>query len=222
MLKQKNIKEYLPIEYFFNPAVQKILRLKRLNRIIEMSINPMYWELIDKRNKIKPRYSDVDLLKVLDIIVIELGEYPTSKLLKNELRKYNISLKTYTNRFQNLKNIQTKYYKWVDKNKPEILDNYIKKEFSKKEKEFIFTHITECECCGSKENLVADHWLPWYLMKDTSVNNIQVLCTNCNRKKSSYLPITIEEFEKEASLLEGWKIRVIQKANNKIEVVNIA
>ena len=223
MTKNNKKVEYISPKHFFNPAVQRILIRKQQERILEMMVNPSYFELKNKETKSSPKYTHIELLTILDNIVIKLGAYPTSKVLKQELKSYSVSLKTFRNRFQNIKNIESSYHEWVSLNKPFEYGTYNKKEFSKDEKNFMLSHIDSCECCGSKEDLVVDHWLPWSFIQYTSIDNAQVLCKKCNREKSDKLPITIEEFEKESALLEGFSISIKQNPDNQeMKVLKIA
>ena len=77
--------EYISTKHFFNPAVLRILIRKKQERILEMSVNPLYSELIEKEKSTKPKYSNFKLLSILDEIVIKLGYYPSSNVLKQEL-----------------------------------------------------------------------------------------------------------------------------------------
>ena len=215
--------EYISTKLFFNLAVQRILIRKKQERILEMSVNPLYSELIEKEKSTKPKYSNFKLLSILDEIVIKLGYYPSSNVLKQKLEVYKVSLKTFRNRFQNIKNIEACYNEWVNLNKPIEYGTYYKKEFSRDEKNFMLNHIDSCECCGSQDDLLIDHFIPWAFMKDTSINNAQVLCKNCNREKSDKLPVTKEEFENECALLEGFSISVKQNPDNQeMKVLKIA
>lgn len=42
-----------------------------------------------------------------------------------------------------------------------------------------------CQHCGGRESLVIDHITPWSWTKDNSINNLQILCCDCNIKKGN-------------------------------------
>lgn len=44
-----------------------------------------------------------------------------------------------------------------------------------------------CVICGSRENLEFDHIIPFSKGGATTVRNLQLLCQECNRKKSNHI-----------------------------------
>jgi 5-methylcytosine-specific restriction endonuclease McrA len=54
----------------------------------------------------------------------------------------------------------------------------------KKMKELVFMRdIHECKYCGSTENLEIDHIIPLAKGGTNELDNLQILCKKCNRKK---------------------------------------
>jgi 5-methylcytosine-specific restriction endonuclease McrA len=47
---------------------------------------------------------------------------------------------------------------------------------------------TKCEYCGSKENLEIDHIIPVARGGGNTINNLQILCRACNKKKADKMP----------------------------------
>jgi len=45
----------------------------------------------------------------------------------------------------------------------------------------------KCRECGSTEDLQYDHVVPWSRGGANTVNNVQLLCGNCNRRKGARL-----------------------------------
>ncbi|MFX0188379.1 MAG: HNH endonuclease [Candidatus Hodarchaeota archaeon] len=69
---------------------------------------------------------------------------------------------------------------WVEKEKQKKHSRYIS---NKVRTEVWNRDRGQCVKCGSQTNLEFDHIIPFIKGGSSSVNNIQLLCQECNRKK---------------------------------------
>ncbi len=89
---------------------------------------------------------------------------------------------------------------FIKKNKVNNMNYFFKngknnnKHISNKVKEEVWIRdYGKCIECGSKENLQFDHIIPLSKGGNNTVDNIQILCRNCNLKKSNNININKEE-----------------------------
>jgi len=62
----------------------------------------------------------------------------------------------------------------------------IRKTISEKIRNRIFKRDNyKCKICGSKDDLVIDHIIPFSKGGITEINNLQTLCKSCNSKKGN-------------------------------------
>jgi len=76
----------------------------------------------------------------------------------------------------------------VDKNFDDTLDVFYRSNEWAEARGYIFAHTkNECAYCGSIENLQIDHIQPlrYYWDLRTSLENLQILCEDCNYAKGS-------------------------------------
>lgn len=153
--------------------------------------------------------SDIDLFEEIEKIWVNKGSQPTTTDIKNGLSKY--SLNTYLRRFAGWRNALKSFldyinepYVCVEKNSKQNYDN----NNSTKSDEKLPKHRTprdpnlklrfqvlrrdnfKCSMCGRSPattvglELHIDHINPWSKGGETTIDNLQTLCTDCNLGKS--------------------------------------
>lgn len=63
--------------------------------------------------------------------------------------------------------------------------NFKRRKIPAELREYILDRDGNCLSCGSSENLTIDHITPLSKGGDNSHDNLQLLCRNCNSKKST-------------------------------------
>ena len=97
-----------------------------------------------------------------------------------------------------------------------------RKTYSKEERKIIYDKSKgRCELCGQRlllENMTLDHIVPLSMGGEDSMDNLQVLCYDCNQLKSNILPddfmdriikIFLHQAEKKCS--KDMKLKIIHK-----------
>ncbi len=157
----------------------------------------------------KTSISDIDLLNEIERIWITLGKQPTTDDMKKGVSKYNLC--TFTRRFGGWRKALEEFvkyingevvYKEVDK-KDSPLENSIKpstnnvklkshktpREPSNRLKvQVLMRDGNKCRLCGVEcndglHNIHFDHIIPWSKGGETVLENLQVLCSDCNLAK---------------------------------------
>ena len=79
-----------------------------------------------------------------------------------------------------------KYNNFIGENDSNI--RVIRKTITEELRDIIYKRDGyECQYCGSKENLVIDHIIPFSKGGKTELNNLQTLCKKCNSEKGNKL-----------------------------------
>lgn len=148
--------------------------------------------------------TDKELLKEVELMWIELGRQPTTNDVKNRVSKY--SLNTYIRRFGSWNNTLIEFVRFIncDKESSEEnieltnsnrLENVIvhktRREPSNRLKvQVLMRDGNRCKLCGIEcndglHNIHFDHIVPWSKGGETTLDNLQVLCSDCNLAKGN-------------------------------------
>jgi 5-methylcytosine-specific restriction endonuclease McrA len=199
-----NNRDFITKDNFHNPAIYKRLKEKREERRNELIFAELFANVPEEKVVSGIKFTNSELLMELDKFVIGLGRFPKYNEVRNKLVAINVSINTLMSVFRNMKHMEYVYTEWLNNGKPEDNTTTTRRKFTQEQKNFMFKHISSCELCGSSENLELDHFIPWSLGGNTTLENCMVLCKSCNMDKYNKLPITkteaiiaIEEFEKE-------------------------
>lgn len=200
----KNKSDFITKDNFYNPAILRKLKEKIEERESELIIAELFTNVPKEKVVSRIQFTNSELLMELDKFVIGLGRFPKHTEVKNKLVDINVSINTLMSVFRNMQHMEYVYTEWVNNGKP--IDNTKtteRRKFTLEQKNFMFKHLDSCELCGSNEDLELDHFIPWSLGGNTTLENCMVLCKSCNMHKYNKLPITkteaiiaIEEFEK--------------------------
>lgn len=153
--------------------------------------------------------SDIDLLNEIERIWIMLGKQPTTDDMKRGVSKYNLC--TYTRRFGGWRKALEEFVKYIngevkydeieDKllqegNKAKISTKNIKLKSRRTKREpsnrlkvqVLMRDGNRCRLCGVEcndglHNIHFDHIIPWSKGGETVLENLQVLCSDCNLAK---------------------------------------
>lgn len=201
--------DFITKDNFYNPAIYKRLKEKVEERCNELIYAELFTDIPEEKVVSRVKFTNSELLIELDKFVIGLGRFPKYDEVRKKLVPINVSINTLMSVFLNMVNMEEVYTEWVNKGKPETNTKATnRRAFTPEQTKFMLKHINSCEICGSTENLELDHYIPYSVGGNTTLENCMVLCKSCNMDKYNKLPITkeesiviIEEFEKEFNSL---------------------
>lgn len=201
--------DFITKKDIYNPAIFKALNEKAKERRNELIFAELFTDVPIEKNVSGIKFTNSELLIELDKFVSELGRFPKHNEVRKKLVNINVSINTLMSVFRSMGHMENVYTEWVSNGKLE--DNTkvtTRRKFTQVQKEFMLKHITNCEICGSNKNLELDHYIPWSVGGNTTLENCMVLCKSCNMSKYNKLPITNKEaielkkeFEKEFNRL---------------------
>lgn len=146
-----------------------------------------------------------DLLREIGRLWEEKGTQPTCSDVRNGLLKYGLT--TYTRRFGSWNNALRRFLEFCDE--PQPLEAIEPQPTATTSTEPIYRHTTsrdvnlrlrykvmlrdnfKCCCCGKSPathpNIILhiDHIVPWSESGETTIDNLQTLCQDCNLGKSN-------------------------------------
>ena len=159
----------------------------------------------------KTNISDIDLLNEIERIWITLGKQPTTDDMKKGVSKYNLC--TFTRRFGGWRKALEEFvkyingevvYKEIDKKdspqensiKPSTNNVKLKNRKTPREPsnrlkvQVLMRDGNRCRLCGVEcndglHNIHFDHIIPWSKGGETVLENLQVLCSDCNLAKGN-------------------------------------
>lgn len=148
--------------------------------------------------------SDNDLLKEIELMWIKLGRQPTTNDVKDKVSKY--SLNTYVRRFGSWNNALIAFVEFINCDKESSEESIEFKKSNRLESAIIHKTRREpsnrlkvqvlmrdgnrCRLCGIEcndglHNIHFDHIVPWSKGGETTLDNLQVLCSDCNLAKGN-------------------------------------
>ena len=164
-----------------------------------------------KTTGFKTNISDVDLLNEIERIWIILGKQPTTDDMKRGISKYHLC--TFTRRFGGWRKALEEFVKYINGEVvyEEIAKEYLSPKdgvkssntntISKKHKtprepssrlkvQVLMRDGNRCRLCGVEcndglHNIHFDHIIPWSKGGETTLENLQVLCSDCNLAKGN-------------------------------------
>lgn len=164
-----------------------------------------------KATGFKTNISDIDLLNEIERIWIILGKQPTTDDMKKGISKYHLC--TFTRRFGGWRKALEEFVKYI--NGEVVYEEIAKEDFpqkdsikssnintiSKKHKtprepssrlkvQVLMRDGNKCRLCGVEcndglHNIHFDHIIPWSKGGETTLDNLQVLCSDCNLAKGN-------------------------------------
>lgn len=154
--------------------------------------------------------SETELMENIERMWIQLGRQPTCNDIKSGLSVYGV--KVYFNRYGSWNNALKKFIKWINnddndvlqkeiapatKDKPIIADkpkHNTKREINLRLRFNVMRRDNfKCCICGATPatnptvELHIDHIVPWSKGGETTMENLQTLCSQCNLGKSDIL-----------------------------------
>ena len=149
------------------------------------------------RNK---AYSEDELFENIETVWIKLGRQPTRRDMDNTVIS-NISSGSYIRKFGQWSNALKQFVTYIDENKTGYaLENSIKAVHKTRRDinlrmRFIVMKRDHFKCCvcgasPAKDPSVVlhiDHIIPWVKGGETTIENLQTLCSKCNLGKSDLL-----------------------------------
>lgn len=164
-----------------------------------------------KTTGFKTNISDIDLLNEIERIWIILGKQPTTDDMKKGISKYHLC--TFTRRFGGWRKALEEFVKYI--NGEVVYEEIAKEDLSpkdgvkssntntisKKHKtprepssrlkvQVLMRDGNRCRLCGVEcndglHNIHFDHIIPWSKGGETTLDNLQVLCSDCNLAKGN-------------------------------------
>lgn len=153
---------------------------------------------LDYRNKF---YSEDEMFENIEAIWIKLGKQPTRRDMDNTVIS-NISSGSYIRKFGQWSNALKAFIVYInDDIIPHVLDNRIETDNHKTKRDvnlrmrFIVMQRDHFKCCACGASpakdpsvvLHVDHIIPWAKGGETTLQNLQTLCSKCNLGKSDLL-----------------------------------
>lgn len=171
------------------------------------------WDSILHKAGLKPtgfktNISNIDLLKEIERIWIMLGKQPTTDDIKKGVSMYNLC--TFTRRFGGWRKALEEFVKYINGEviyedavpKPIRKENKVNQTTNKSTKsrrtprepsnrlkvQVLMRDGNRCRLCGVEcndglHNIHFDHITPWSKGGETTLDNLQVLCSECNLAK---------------------------------------
>jgi hypothetical protein len=164
-----------------------------------------------KATGFKTNISDIDLLNEIERIWIILGKQPTTDDMKKGISKYHLC--TFTRRFGGWRKALEEFVKYIngevvyeeiakedfppkDSIKPSNTNTISKKHKTPREPssrlkvQVLMRDGNRCRLCGVEcndglHNIHFDHIIPWSKGGETTLENLQVLCNDCNLAKGN-------------------------------------
>lgn len=152
---------------------------------------------LDYRNK---TYSEDESFENIETVWIKLGRQPTRRDMNNTVIS-NISSGTYIRKFGQWSNALKAFIEYINNDIiPHSIDNRIETAHKTKRDvnlrmRFIVMQRDNFKCCACGASpakdpsvvLHVDHIIPWAKGGETSLQNLQTLCSKCNLGKSDLL-----------------------------------
>lgn len=158
--------------------------------------------------------SEVELFENLEKVWIQLGRQPKDKELRRPLSKY--STRPYVKRYGSIRKALEAFVEFMNSAEQDKLDNeemvaditsesseilVIESSYKHKTQrtpslrlkvKVLFRDGNKCRLCGAETNGNAhfDHIKPWSKGGETVLENLQLLCTDCNLGKGNWEPET--------------------------------
>lgn len=164
-----------------------------------------------KSTGFKTNISNIDLLKEIERIWIILGKQPTTDDIKKGISIYNLT--TFTRRFGGWRKTLEEFIKYINgevlyeetnleittqKNDCCIKQKKIKLKTHRTPREpsarlkvqVLMRDGNKCRLCGVEcndglHNIHFDHIIPWSKGGETTLDNLQILCSDCNLAKGN-------------------------------------
>lgn len=158
----------------------------------------------------KTNISDADLLNEIERIWIMLGKQPTTDDIKKGISKYHLC--TFTRRFGGWRKALEEFVKYINgeiiyegtdkistqeefKVKPATNHNIKSRRTPREPSNRLKVQVlmrdgNRCRLCGVEcndglHNIHFDHIIPWSKGGETTLDNLQVLCSDCNLAKGN-------------------------------------
>ena len=153
--------------------------------------------------------SDTELLEEIERIWIKLGRQPTTNDIKSGVSQYGLT--TYLRHFGSWRKALESFVQYINTEEPAVTPKHSRVTNTQKSETILSKHKTnrdvnlrlrflvmkrdnfKCCICGATPatnpsvELHIDHIIPWSKGGETTIENLQTLCSNCNLGKSDLL-----------------------------------
>lgn len=153
--------------------------------------------------------SDTELLEEIERIWIKLGRQPTTNDIKSGVSQYGLT--TYLRHFGSWRKALESFVQYINTEEPAVNSKHSRVTNTQKSETILSKHKTnrdvnlrlrflvmkrdnfKCCICGATPatnpsvELHIDHIIPWSKGGETTIENLQTLCSNCNLGKSDLL-----------------------------------